>query len=105
MLKYSPMKKILILGLVLCLFVGIASAQQTPRDRFFRHRVEQSFRRGEISRFERRELYRDHFRLKMIRRRILRDGFATPYELRQMNRLRREQRYELYHYPHKKYRI
>lgn len=93
------MKQVLLLGLILTLFAVAATAQQT-RGGHLRQRNIQSFRQGELTRPELRRVHRDEIRYKLAVQRARRDGIVTSAERRQLQKLRRYQRQELYRFRH-----
>jgi hypothetical protein len=98
------MKKILILSLSLVLLSVAASAQQdNVGDRFRRHRVEHGFNNGQLTRPEKQQLYRDHFRYKIAQRRARRDGFVGPIEHRRLHKMRRHNRHEMFRFRHNRH--
>jgi hypothetical protein len=95
------MKKIFILGLSLIFLSVAASAQQDNiGDRFRRHRVEHDFNNGQLTRPERHQLRKDHFRYKVAQRRAHRDGFVGPIERRRLYKMRRHNRHESFRFRH-----
>jgi hypothetical protein len=95
------MKKILILSLSLVLLSVAASAQQdNVGERFRRHRVERSFNNHQLTRSERHQLRRDHFRYKIAQHRARRDGFVGPIERRRLHKMRRHNRHEMFRFRH-----
>ena len=93
------MKKILILGIVLTLFVASASAQR-PADQIRQHRSERSFDNRQLTRPEKFRLHNDRVRYKAERRRSFRDGRVTPSERRRLHKMRRHDRREMFRFKH-----
>ena len=94
------MKKLFVLSLVLGLVSITASAQKFPGERLQRHRMEQRFNDGQLTRPERFRLLKDHLRYKMAERRALRDGFISPMEHRRLMMLKRHERRQLFFFRH-----
>ena len=95
------MKKILILSLSLVLLSVAASAQQdNVGDHLRRHRIERSFNNHQLTRPERHQLRRDHFRYKIAQHRARRDGFVGPVERRKLHKMRRHNLHETYRLRH-----
>jgi hypothetical protein len=98
------MKKLMFLGLILTLLSAAASAQQASGESFRRHRTEQGYRNGELTRPEMRRLHRDHSRFQMERRRDFRDGKISRRERHHLHRMHRHENRELYRYKHNHHR-
>ena len=95
------MKKILILSLSLVLLSAAGSAQQDDAgDRFRRHRFTNGFHNGQITRPERHQLRKDHFRYKMTQHRGRKAGFVGPIERRRLHKMRRHNRHEMFRFKH-----
>ena len=95
------MKKILFVGLILTLFAGAVSAQQTRNDRLPQQREVQSFQRGrQLTRPEVRHLRNDELRYKITRRRAHRDGRVSPIERRRLHNIKKDQRRDLFRFRH-----
>jgi len=94
------MKKIILLGFILTLFVTVVSAQQTRGNRLRHHREMQAFRHGQLNRSELRHLHHDELRYKIARRGAHRDGMVTPFERRRLTSMKRDQRRDLYRFRH-----
>ncbi|MES1216700.1 MAG: hypothetical protein ABUT20_14390 [Bacteroidota bacterium] len=90
----------MFLGLILTLFSVAASAQQASGESIRRHRIEEGYRNGELTRPEMRRLHRDHNRYKMEKRRDYRDGRISRHERRHLHRMHRHERRELHRYRH-----
>lgn len=82
------MKKILILGVVFALFTTAASAQHRS-NAVQRHRIENGFQSGQLTRGEKFSLKKDNVRYNKAKRKALRDGRLTPMERRRLNALKR----------------
>ena len=93
------MKKIFVLGVIMTLFVGAASAQRIS-DPIHRQRVENSFNTGQLTRPEVRRLHNDRVRYKDERRRAFRDGRLNPMEKRRLQHMRHHDRRDLYRFRH-----
>ena len=85
------MKKITFLSIAFILIAAAASAQNAG-DRFRRHRIEQSFRKGELNRFEKRRLYSNELRINIARKRAARDGMITRSERRRIQMMKMNER-------------
>ena len=94
------MKKIFSVTLVLLLLSAAAMAQSGPRDRMQKHRTEQGFRDGRITRGERFELRKDATRSKIAEHRALRDGRISPRERRKIHTLRAKTRRDAFRFRH-----
>lgn len=94
------MKKLLFLGLILTLFAGALSAQQTRNDRFSHQREIQSSRHGQLNRVEVRHLRNDGLRYKIARRRALHDGNVSRFERRRLHNMKRDQRRDRFRFRH-----
>jgi hypothetical protein len=88
------MKKILLFGLVLALFTTAASAQQRGDVR--RHRIENGFQSGQLTRGEKWDLKKDNFRYHQAKRKALRDGRLTAKERRMLKSMRRHDSRKIY---------
>jgi hypothetical protein len=93
------MKKILLATFVLALFTTAASAQK-GHDAIQRHRIENGFQSGQLTRGERFELQNDHGRYEQARRIAMRDGRITPAERRKLNALKRNDNRRTYAMKH-----
>lgn len=87
------MKKILLLGAVLTLFIASASAQG-PRER---HR---GFDRGQITRGEKFRIEKNRQQFKREKRKAMRDGRITSAERRKLQKMKRHDRREIARYKH-----
>ena len=97
------MKKLIFLGLILTLFSAAVSAQQSSGERIHRHRVEEGYHNGELTRPEMRRLHRDHIRYKMEKRRAFHDGKISRRERHRLHRMHRHENRELYRYRHNRH--
>ena len=98
------MKKILFLGFIITLVFSVsASAQVTDGKRNLHQREAQTFRHGDLNRYESRHFHHDEFRYRMARRRAYYDGRISPYERRHLNKMRRHERHELYRFRHNRF--
>ena len=88
------MKKILFLGVVFALFTTAASAQQ--RANVNRHRIENGFHSGQLTRGEKWDLKKDGFRYQQAKRKALRDGRLTAKERRMLKSMRRHDSRKIY---------
>jgi hypothetical protein len=95
------MKKILILGVVFALFTVTASAQ-TGRDQVRKHRIEKSFKAGQLTRGEKYRLHKNQMQYRFERRRALRDGYLSPVEKKRLHKMRVHDRRESFRYKHNK---
>ena len=93
------MKKLFVLAVILTLLAASASAQRAA-DRIRRQRIERSFDNGQLTRPERFRLRKDETRLRVEKRRALRDGRLTPHERRRLNKMRRHERREMFRLKH-----
>src|SRR5262245_15368147 len=93
------MKKILALALIL-VTLSVAASAQRPGDRFRRHRINNSFNSGQLTRPERFELRKDELRYRSLERRSRRDGVVTPMERRKLQKTKRHNRRELFRFKH-----
>jgi hypothetical protein len=93
------MKKLFVLGVILTLLTASASAQRTV-DRIQRQRIERGFDNGRLTRPEKFRLQKDRTRIKVERRRSLRDGRVTPGERRRIHKMRRHERREMRRFKH-----
>ena len=99
------MKKILFFGLILTLVFSVSASAQIADGRHFRHHREmQSFRHGELNRYELKRLHQNEFRYRMARRRAYRDDLVTPFERRRLHQMRRHDRHESYRFRHNRFR-
>jgi hypothetical protein len=94
------MKKLMFLGLVLTLFSVAVSAQQASGENTRRHRTEEGYRSGELTRPELHRLHNDHQRYKMEKRRSFRDGRVSRGERHRLHRMHRHQQRELHRFRH-----
>jgi hypothetical protein len=97
------MKKIMFLGLILTLLSAVVSAQQTSGERVRRHRIEEGYRSGELTRPEMRRLHRDHKRYQMEKRRDFHDGKISRRERHRLHRIHRHENRELHRYRHNRH--
>jgi len=98
------MKKIFILALSLVFISAAASAQKDDLgDRYRRHRMEQGFRDGQLTRPERHQFHRDQFRYRIAQHRARRDGRVGPIERRRLHKMRMHNRRELYRFRHNRF--
>ena len=93
------MKKLFVLGVMFTLLAASASAQRTG-DRIQRQRVERSFDNGQLTRPEKFRLQKDRTRIKVERRRALRDGRINPNERRRIHKMKRHERREMRRFKH-----
>ena len=93
------MKKLFVLAVILTLLAATASAQRAG-DRIRRQRIERSFDNGQLTRPERFRLHKNETRLRIEKRRALRDGRLTPHERRRLNKMRRHERREMFRLKH-----
>ena len=93
------MKKLFVLAVILTLLAASASAQRAG-ERIRRQRIERSFDNGQLTRPERFRLRKDETRLRVEKRRALRDGRLTPHERRRLNKMRRHERREMFRLKH-----
>jgi len=84
------MKRILFLAVILTLMTAAVSAQ----------RIATRSNRGEITRFEARQLKKDQRQFKIAKRVARRDGVVTPRERRRLAAIKRDQRRDLYRFRH-----
>lgn len=98
------MKKILFLGFILILVFSVsASAQVTDGKRNLHQRETQSYRHGDMNRYESRRSHNDEFRYKMARRRAYHDGRISRHERRHLDRMRRHGRHEFHRFRHNRF--
>jgi hypothetical protein len=93
------MKKILLLGAVLTLFIVSASAQG-PRDRTRGHRVERGFDRGQITRGEKFRVQKNRQEFKHEKRKALRNGRISSAERRKLQKMKRHDRRDITRFKH-----
>jgi hypothetical protein len=93
------MKKILLLGLILCGIVSLSASAQDRGD-FSRHRQGRDFHNRELTRFERRRLRHDEFRYHMALRHARRDGHMNRYERKRLAEMRMHERRDHFRYSH-----
>lgn len=94
------MKKIVLASVAFLLMSAAVMAQSGPGDRMLKHRTEQGFRDGRITRGERFELRKDATRYKMAERNARRDGRVTPYERRRIHALKARTRHDAFRFRH-----
>jgi len=90
------MKRIIFLALILTLVTSAVSAQRITRG------VRSD--RGEITRFEARQLQRDQRNYKVARRMAARDRVVTPRERRRLNAIKRHERRDRFRFRHNRRR-
>lgn len=93
------MKKIFFLGIAFALFTVAASAQ-TGKPAFQRHRIEQGFKKGQLTRGEKFRLQKNQSRYHHARRNAFRDGRLTSMEKRRLYTMKRHDRREIFRYKH-----
>ena len=93
------MKKIIATSLILLVISFSVSAQLTPRNRVQRPRIS-----VQVTRAERFELMKDRFRFEMAQRLARRDGYLSPQERNRLQKMKRQQRRELFIYKHNRNR-
>ena len=93
------MKKLTVLAVIFTLLAASASAQRVG-DRVREQRIERSFDNRQLTRGERARLHRNETRLRIEKRRALRDGRLTSREQRRLNRLKRHDRREMFRLKH-----
>jgi hypothetical protein len=86
------MKRIVFLALILTLITTAVSAQRITRG------VRSD--RGQITRFEARQLQRDQRHYKVARRMAVRDRVVTPRERRRLKAIRKHERRDLFRFRH-----
>jgi len=84
------MKRIVFLALILTLITSAVSAQ----------RIATRSNRGQITRFEARQLQRDQRHYKIARRMATRDRVVTPRERRRLKAIRQHERRDLRRFRH-----
>jgi hypothetical protein len=97
------MKKIIFAGLILTLFSAAVSAQQASGENIRRHRIEEGYRSGELTRPEMRRLHKDHTRYQMEKRRDFRDGKISRRERHHLHRMHRNENREFHRYRHNRH--
>jgi hypothetical protein len=93
------MKKIFFLSVAFALFAISASAQK-GREVVRKHRIERSFKTGQLTRGEKFRLHRNETRYRIEKRRTLRDGRVTPMEKRRLHKMRTHDRRQMLRYKH-----
>jgi hypothetical protein len=93
------MKKILFFAVAFTLFTTVASAQR-GHDRVQRHRIEQGFKSGQLTRGEKFRLHQDRMSYRQAKRIALRDGRITRSERRWLNSLKRQDSRRIYAMKH-----
>ncbi len=86
------------------MFFSIIASAQRPGDRIYKHRVRDGIRSGELARPEVRELRKNQLRYDMAERRARRDGIVTAPERRRLQKMKVENRRDLFHYKHNRVR-
>ena len=98
------MKKFFVLSAILILLSVAASAQRGPGERFRRHPIANGFNSRQLTRPERFELRKDHFRYNLMQRKAHRDGIVTPFERRRLYMIRQHNRRDLFRFRHNRFR-
>jgi hypothetical protein len=93
------MKKLFVLGVILTLLAASATAQRGG-DRTRYQRIERGFDNGQLTRPEKFRLQRNETRLRVEKRRALRDGRVTPRERRRLNKIQRHERRQIFRLKH-----
>lgn len=93
------MKKIVLLGAILTMFIVSASAQG-PRERVRGQRVERGFDRGQITRGEKFRIEKNQKHFKREKRKALRDGRISSAERRKLQKMKRYDRRDITRYKH-----
>lgn len=86
------MKKILFASVLLVMFTITAQAQRGLRN--YRTRP------AEITRFEKLQLQRDVMQIRAAQRKAERDGIISPYEIRNIQKLKQKTRRDAYRFRH-----
>jgi hypothetical protein len=86
------MKRMLLLTVTLIMVTTLVSAQRITRG------VRSN--RGEITRFEARQLQRDQRHFKIARKMATRDKVITPKERRRLKAIRKHERRDLFRFKH-----
>jgi|GEM_PF-2010843 len=93
------MKRSLLLGLLVLFFSTVVTAQ-SGRDKLRRHRIQQGFSNRQLTRPEIFDLRKDLLRYRLTERRVRRDGITTPLERKRLQRMKRQNRVQLFRYRH-----
>jgi hypothetical protein len=97
------MKKLFVLGVILTLLTGAASAQRSG-DRIRQQRIERGVNNGQLTRPEKLRLQKDEFRYKNERRRAFRDGRLDRRERRRLHKMRRHEHRQTFRLQHNRNR-
>ncbi len=93
------MKRILILGVVLTIFVASASAQDRG-DRSRRNSIERGFQSGQLSRGEKFRLRKDRVEYRAEKRKAMKDGRLSHFERRKLATMKRHDRKKMFRMKH-----
>lgn len=93
------MKKIVAFSLVFTL-LSVAVLAQGPGDKLRHQNINESFKKGQLTRGERFELRKNQARYHTMKRRAHRDGRVTPYERRKLHKTKAHNRRETFRFKH-----